>query len=210
MKSTLKVPVHKKAARSVPTGPAWDVALLYPEQGEWSIDEYLDLPGNRLIEYTNGYIEFLPMPTTTHQWMVWLFHQLLQQFAWPHLGLALFAPLRVRVGKRKFREPDVAFMFNDHKDRIADEYWTGADLAMEVVSPGAKARKRDLIDKPKDYARAGIGEYWIIDPKRQEIIVLHLKGKKYQRVGAFKKGTQAVSRLLPGFTVDVAAIFAKP
>jgi hypothetical protein len=40
--------------------------------------------------------------------------------------------------------------------------------------------------------------------------VLGLKGKKYECVGVFKKGTQAVSRLLPGFTVDVDAIFTKP
>jgi Uma2 family endonuclease len=114
------------------------VALLFPEQGEWSVSEYLDLPGNRLIEFTNGYLEFLPMPTTTHQWIVLLFHQFLYQFVWPDLGLALFAPLRIRISKKKFREPDVAFMLNEHKDRIKDEYWTGADLAMEVVSPGKR------------------------------------------------------------------------
>jgi Uma2 family endonuclease len=191
-------------------GPAWDVALLFPEQGEWSVQEYLDLPGNRLIEYTDGHLEFLPMPTTSHQWIVFLFHQMLQQFVWPHLGLALFAPLRIRISKKKFREPDVVFMLNEHKDRIGDEYWTAADLAMEVVSPGKKARQRDLVDKRQEYARAGIREYWIIDPRLREIIVYQLKAKKYFRIGIFKKGTQAVSRLLPGFTVDVDAIFAKP
>lgn len=46
--------------------------------------------------------------------------------------------------------------------RRQDAYWTGADLAVEVVSeddPG-----RDLITKRLEYAQAGIPEYWIVDP----------------------------------------------
>lgn len=45
------------------------IAELLPEQGSWSEADYLWLTNrtNRLIEYTDGYIEVLPMPTRTHQ-----------------------------------------------------------------------------------------------------------------------------------------------
>jgi Uma2 family endonuclease len=96
-----------------------------------------------------------------------------------------------------------------HLDRVHEEYWEGADLVMEVVSAAPRSRKRDLVEKPSDYARAGISECWIVDPKLQQITILVLRGKKYRLAGTYKKGTQAVSRLLPGFSVEVAPVFAK-
>ena len=208
MKATLARKKQPKASNGVQRGPAWDVALLYPEQGDWNVEDYLDLPGNRLVEFSDGYLEFLPMPTTAHQWIVWLLHEMLQKFVWPELGMALFAPLRVRIAPREFREPDIVFMLAKNKHKIGNKSWRGADLVMEVISSGKKARKRDLNDKRTDYAKAGIAEYWIVDPKLRQITVLWLEGSEYKQIGVFKKGSEAISRLLPGFSVDVDAVFA--
>ena len=95
-----------------------------------------------------------------------------------------------------------------HAAWIGEKFWEGADLVMEVVSPGAESRKRDLLQKRRDYAKARIAEYWIIDPARKTITVLHLKGKKYERLGEFKRGNQVTSRLLPGFVVVVSEVFS--
>jgi Uma2 family endonuclease len=81
---------------------------------------------------------------------------------------------------------------------------------MEVVSGAAEDRKRDLVKKRAEYARARISEYWIVDPKLQQITVLRLKGKTYEVHGVFKDGESATSRLLPGFAVDVSTVFAGP
>jgi Uma2 family endonuclease len=78
---------------------------------------------------------------------------------------------------------------------------------MEVVSEGEENRVRDLDIKRQEYARAGITEYWIIDPQEQHITVLTLDGAVYRVHGAYASGTQAISLLLPGFVVDVAAVF---
>jgi hypothetical protein len=51
------------------TEPAWDVARLFPDQGRWSEDDYLALDTNRPVEFSDGYVEFLPMPTLSHQLM---------------------------------------------------------------------------------------------------------------------------------------------
>ena len=42
---------------------------LLPPQGEWSEEEYLVLTDhrNRLVEFTDGFLEVLPTPTTKHQ-----------------------------------------------------------------------------------------------------------------------------------------------
>jgi hypothetical protein len=47
--------------------PAWDVALLFPSQGDWSEFEYLALDTNRLVELVDGNLEVLPMPSFLHQ-----------------------------------------------------------------------------------------------------------------------------------------------
>jgi Uma2 family endonuclease len=190
--------------------PTWEVAFLFPTQGNWSEEDYLALNGNQLVEFSNGFLEVLPTPTTSHQLLVVYLYRLLLEFVTPRrLGTALVAPLRVRLWRRKFRDPDVIFMLKAHVARIGEEYWKGADLVMEVVSGTAADRRRDLVTKRREYARAGISEYWIVDPQEQRIIVLCLAAKRYAVHGEFSKGMVASSHLLRGFAVDVSEAFAQ-
>ena len=173
----------------------------------WSVADYLALETNRLIEFSHGQLEVLPMPRMSHQQIVLLLLQALLRFVSAQdLGTVLFAPLRVQLWPGKFREPDIVFMRREHADRMGEEFWEGADLVVEVVSPDD--RRRDLETKRGEYAQAGIPEYWIVDPEAQRITVLTLAGAEYAVHGDFGAGEQATSALLPGFAVDVAAVFA--
>src|SRR5206468_4137192 len=90
--------------------PVWDVARLFPAQGCWTEQDYLDLDTNQLVEFSDGFIEFLPMPTTPHQRLVLLLVNLLNAFAGAqNLGEALIAGVRVLLWEGKYREPDVVF-----------------------------------------------------------------------------------------------------
>ena len=173
----------------------------------WSVADYLALETNRLIEFSHGQLEVLPMPRMSHQQIVLLLLQALLRFVSAQdLGTVLFAPLRVQLWPGKFREPDIVFVAAEHADRFLDAYALGADLVVEVVSPDD--RRRDLETKRGEYAQAGIPEYWIVDPETQRITVLTLAGAEYAVRGDFGAGEQATSALLPGFAVDVAAVFA--
>ncbi len=186
-----------------PNEPAWEIARLFPNQGHWSEQEYLALETNRLVEFTDGHVEVLAMPTMIHQLIVIFLFDALRAFVAPQrLGKALVAPFRIRLRSGKFREPDVTFMLTQHASRIANEYWESADLVMEVVSDDD--RSRDFETKRSDYADAGIPEYWIVDPKLRQITVLTLRGSQYDLHGTFKEGECASSVLLVGFEVDVA------
>lgn len=88
-----------------------------------------------------------------------------------------------------------------HDPRNQNEYWLGADLVIEIVSPDRPAR--DTEEKPRDYAEAGIPEYWIVNPLTSTITVLVLEGQAYVEHGIFQRGDQAVSKLLDGFRVSV-------
>jgi Uma2 family endonuclease len=81
-------------------------------------------------------------------------------------------------------------------------------LIGQTLSADEEDRRRDLQTKRREYARAGIPEYWIIDPREERILVLRLAGKRYVLHGDFPKGTAASSHLLRGFTVDVEAALA--
>jgi Uma2 family endonuclease len=188
--------------------PAWEVARLFPAQGHWSVGDYLNLDGNFLVEYSQGYIDVLPMPTSSHQRLLAYLYGLLLTFVVSRdLGEALFAPLKVRIQRREYREPDILFALKEHANLKGERYWKGADLVMEIVSPDAKSRRRDLKKKRRDYAKAGIPEYWIIDPLQEKITVLRLSEESYSVHGEFARDEIASSHLLPGFTVDVSAAF---
>ncbi len=185
--------------------PTWEIAQLFPAQGTWSEEEYLALNTNHLVEFSNGFLEFPPMPTTSHQRILVHLYGLLLAFAMAQdLGTVLVAALPIRLWRRKFREPDIVFMQKEHADRIGEEFWQGADLVMEIVSGAGKDRRRDLVDKRREYARAKIAEYWIVDPREERITVLRLARNGYAVHGEFAKGTTADSHLLPGFTVEVS------
>jgi Uma2 family endonuclease len=186
--------------------PTWEVAHLFPDQGTWSQEEYLALNPNRLVEFSHGYLEVLTMPTTSHQLIVFCLAKMLSAFVDARkLGVVVPAPLRVQLWPGKFREPDVVFMRHEHSSRIGEQFWEGADLVLEVVSDDD--RRRDLDTKRREYAQAGIPEYWIVDPVNSQITVLRLEGDHYSLHGDFPKGTQATSVLLENFAVDVTTVF---
>jgi Uma2 family endonuclease len=186
--------------------PTWDIAHLFPAQGTWTEAEYLAMNPNRLIEFSHGYLEVLAMPTQAHQLILaFLYEALLTFVRARHLGAVLFSPLRVRLWPGKYREPDVVFMRAEHAARRHNDYWEGADLVMEVISDDD--RRRDIEKKRFEYARAGIPEYWLVDPAHETITVLHLEEARYVTHGEFGRGSQARSALLPEFSVDVGGVF---
>ncbi|MFV9504943.1 MAG: Uma2 family endonuclease [Oscillochloridaceae bacterium umkhey_bin13] len=180
---------------------------LLPLQGLWTEAQYLKLTDqtNHLIEFSDGIIEVLPMPTRSHQLIVrWLFLAL-YHFLQPRGGLVLFAPLRLQIRPGKQREPDILLVLEENDPRNQDAFWLGADLVVEVVSPDDP--ERDLKLKRYDYAEARIPEYWIVNPLDETITLLTLVGESYAEHGVFRRGDQAGSLLLEGFSVSVDEVF---
>jgi Uma2 family endonuclease len=176
---------------------------LTPLQGLWTEAQYLALTNqsNHLIEFTDGVIEVLPMPTDTHQRILGYLYRRFFAFVEVLRGIVLFAPLRVQVRPGKYREPDLLLVLDANDPRRQDEFWLGADLVVEIVSPDKP--KRDTEEKPRDYAEAGIPEYWIVNPLDETITVLMLDGDAYTEHGVFRRGDSAASVLLDGFAVRV-------
>jgi Uma2 family endonuclease len=186
--------------------PTWEIALLFPPQGQWSVSEYLALDTNHLVELSHGQLEVLPVASERHQDIVLILIELLRRYlSRRRAGKAAIAPLPVQLWPGKFREPDIMFMLAHNQTRRTEQYWIGADLVMEVISP--ESRQRDVALKRREYAEARITEYWLVDPEYRRIIVLQLQGQSYVEHGDWGAGEQATSLLLPGFVVSVDEVF---
>ena len=180
-----------------------------PSQGCWSDEHYLWLTDRtrRLIEFTDGRVELLPMPTERHQIILLFLYRLLYAHVHqsPRDGVVVTSGLRMRVREGKFREPDLLLLRDRTDPRRRDRYWLGADLVMEIVSPDDPSR--DLVVKHADYAEAAVPEYWIVDPRVETVTVLGLTANAYVEHGVFARGDVATSPLLDDFAVDVTALF---
>lgn len=197
-----------EGVRSQRGEPTWEIAQIFPRQGEWTIREYLHLPTERRVEYDRGRLEFLPSATEWHQEIAgFLYRHLYEYVAAKKLGKVYFAGLRVRTQRRKFREPDVSFLRTEKFSHRKGRYWDAADLVVEVVSPDDPGR--DLIKKRSEYATAGIAEYWVADPRDRTLTILTLdpEATEYREAGRYHEGETARSVLLEGLTVDVTAAF---
>jgi Uma2 family endonuclease len=113
--------------------------------------------------------------------------------------------MRLQVRPGKHREPDILLLRDATDPRNQDAFWLGADLVVEIVSPDRP--ERDIVEKPRDYAEAGIPEYWIVNPLNATITVLALDGGSYRTHGVFQQGERATSHLLQDFGVLVDQVF---
>jgi Uma2 family endonuclease len=203
--------VTSNGRRSRRGEPVWELARLYPLQGHWTEDDFLELDQsseNFLAELDDGILELLPMPDLFHQGIVKYLFRHLDDHAVKSTQAEVFtAPSPIRLWQGQLREPDI-FLIMKHRIKDRHRPPEGTDLAVEVVSSGSENRKRDLTIKRRVYAKAEVTEYWVVDPEKQRITVLKLTGKTYKTHGVFKPGDRATSKLLPGFSVDVAAVFA--
>ena len=201
----MAIGTHTSALKLVCEADGLEIDLL-PLQGLWTEEQYLRLTDqtNRFIEFTEGSVEVLPLPTRKHQAISRVLFLAFLSFVHGLGGTVFYAPLRVRVAPGRFREPDLVLLLDVNDPRNQNAFWLGADLVVEIVSPDDV--ERDTVIKRADYAEAGIPEYWIVNPEEATITVLKLEDGVYMTHGVFGRGETATSVLLRGVTVSVDAV----
>lgn len=115
-------------------------------------------------------------------------------------------------GVSNVRIPDVVVMPEPQWDAIGERSGSATIfrseaapiLVIEVLSPSTQST--DLTDKRLEYAQLGIGEYWLIDPKRIAINVLRLDGMNYGEVGLFLENSAIVSPTFPDLKLTAADV----
>jgi len=183
---------------------------LLPAPGEWTEADYFPFSERgRLVELSDGNLEVLDLPTYSHQVILLRLSLVLHTFvAANQLGKVCFAPLPVRLWSGKIREPDLMFMSTAHASRIG-EYWGVPDLVVEIISPASALKDREI--KRREYAKAGVTEYWIVDlvDKTVELLREAERGDYTQSV-RFAERDILTSHLIEGFSLSLTELFAEP
>ena len=105
--------------------------------------------------------------------------------------------------------PDLTFVRNERWDQVVTgEKIIGApDLVIEIISPGAVNRQRDLSVKRQLYAKYGVKEYWIVDSENRSVLIFRLQEQKLQEIATLKGDDELTVPILPAFQLKVSAIF---
>jgi Uma2 family endonuclease len=179
-----------------------------PPQGSWTYDAYAALPDDgKRYEIAQGVLIMTPAPEPGDQRISReISFCLYEHIMTRKLGEVLYAPVDVVLSEEDTFQPDVLVILNEHLERIQEKLVAGApDLVVEIISPGSLLN--DRVTKKLAYERAGIPEYWLVDPEKKTVEVFVLENGAYTSLGLFKGEQQLQSRIVPEMSVPVAHFF---
>lgn len=180
--------------------------VLGPKQGEWTYEHYAALPDDgQRYEIIDGVLLLMtPAPTPQHQRVSFRIAKRLSTYVEEtNMGEVFIAPLDVELAPKTVVQPDVFILLKTNPAKITTKRVQGVpDLAVEVSSPGTVGHDRS--GKQKAYERAGVREYWFVDPLAQTIEILVLKGNVYTSLGVFS-GEQTLPSLVVPALEEVSA-----
>jgi len=117
------------------------------------------------------------------------------------LGRVFTAPYPMRLkATASQREPDLFVVTKASLSRVQRQYLDGpADLVVEIVSDDSV--RRDRQEKLREYQRAGVLEYWVIDPRvgRRRADFYRLDDQGEYDLYATDEDERVETIVLPGF-----------
>jgi len=195
---------------------------LQQEQRKYTYADYLSWDEDVRIEIINGelwytyggpVIEGAPVmqatPSRAHQECSRNLFRQIDGFLTGKPCNAYYAPFSVQFedanNDEYILEPDIVVVCDSSK--LNDKGCKGApDLVVEILSPST-ARK-DRIIKFQQYQRAGVREYWILDPDTKTLQACILENSRYFVTGYTDADTAAVN-VLPGCQINLKDVFAE-
>ncbi|MCL2663152.1 MAG: Uma2 family endonuclease [Oscillospiraceae bacterium] len=172
----------------------------------YTIEEYYEIGEDVRVELYEGYLVVMQSPTLRHQGILGVIHANLFMFLKGKKCKVFTAP-GVHLFKKEATVfiPDIIVVCDKSKLDIRNV--DGApDLVIEILSPSTTRMDRKL--KFDKYQKAGVKEYWIIDPERNLLEVNLLVDGKYITT-IYNETAQAPVSTLDGFEIDLAEVFAE-
>ncbi len=178
------------------------------EQRQTVREQFFSLPEGTPCQLLAGEIIMSPSPIPLHQAIILeLSLQLLRFVKEKKAGRVFSAPLDVALDDDHVVQPDILFIRQENLGIIGKKIIEGApDLVVEVLSPSSAYH--DLRTKFRAYERAGVQEYWIVDPERRSMEVYCTSGKKFQLHQEAEERGAVQSVLLAGFSVALDDLFS--
>lgn len=176
-----------------------------------SYEDFLVQYEGKRAEWVNGEVVMAPPASARHQDIVGFIANLIRPYVESrNLGKVFLAPFQIKLGPDlPGREPDLLYVTSPHLDRLKDTYLDGpADMVIEIVSK--ESINRDRGEKFVEYEAAGVSEYWLIDPIREQAEFYRLgKDNFYHLVLPDDEGIYH-SEVVEGFWLRVSWLWQDP
>jgi Uma2 family endonuclease len=181
-----------------------------PPQGEWTFADWeqLGVDGENRYEVIDGVLYMTTAPKNLHQWVI---SRLIKHVGFPaEDGYGAFwavAPIGVLMPGADPVQPDFLIILSENIGIIHDGRIRGVpDLIVEVLSPGSVEYDEGV--KLEAYARAGVPEYGVIDPRARRLRLYTLsKGSVYPPPREFSADDAISFACLPSISFPLAALF---
>ena len=168
---------------------------------------------NERIEIINGEAVMMAPPTRIHQEILMELSRQLANFLEGKKCKVYPAPFAVRLFEKDgdtpedvdtMVEPDISVVC-DH-DKLDKHGCKGApDLVVEVLSPSTQ--RHDRLVKLDLYQRAGVREYWIVDPDSSTVQVFMLKDGYLHPHEVYSEKDIAKVNVLDGCFIELSKVF---
>lgn len=169
-----------------------------------TFDEYLEMNIEGVyLEWVDGIVIGFMANNLQHQEIIGFLLTMMKLFAEVHdAGRVVQAGYAMKLEKlKRGREPDLVFVSKANAEILKHKYLDGAaDIAVEVVSPESTARDRET--KFEEYEKAGVGEYWLIDPQEKRADFYRLSENGFYQAVETADGVFQ-SQALAGFALRV-------
>ncbi len=180
------------------------------EPKQMTYEEFLNWADeDTLAEWVSGDVIMTSPASSRHQDISDFLTSILRSFVEEQkMGKIRSAPFQMKVGDSG-REPDLMFIAQANIKRLKETYLDGpADLVVEIISPESLGRDRG--DKFYEYEAAGIPEYWLVDPLREQVEFYRLDSQgHYQLIRPDDEGVYT-SEVLTGLHLPVAWLWKPP
>lgn len=167
-----------------------------------SFEAFMRWAEGKHAEWVDGEVIVFMTAKESHQVVLNFLNHLMDMFAaMLNLGKVRIAPYAMRAEPQgSVREPDILFVSQENASRLTESMLEGpADLIVELISDESVRRDRD--EKFREYRRAGVREYWIIDPRpgRQRADFFRLDAEGQYELYATEDDERVESQVIAGF-----------
>jgi Uma2 family endonuclease len=158
-------------------------------------------------ELYDGEVYVAPAPMPRHQVTLIELLGRLWRFAERDGGLVLAAPIDIVFDEQNVLQPDIAYFSAARRHLVQPDavIREAPDLVVEVVSPGSA--RNDLGRKKATFARFGVREYSVVDPRCGSVEVYTLIDGRYIMTQMAERGESFGSTVLAAFRCDADPLF---
>ncbi|HVJ49936.1 Uma2 family endonuclease [Desulfitobacterium sp.] len=180
---------------------------------KYTYTDYLTWPEDERWEIIEGVPYMHAAPTWQHQSISGELYRQISNYLVDNPCRVFASPFDLRLPEanetdeqtRCVVQPDLAIVCNNEGLR-GTGYYGIPTMVIEITSPSSS--KVDRLYKFNMYEKAGVKEYWIVEPEGKIVSVFILQNNtRYGRPEVYSEDDQIAVRVFPDFSLNLKSVF---